>query len=43
MQGYSKDSVWVSIRVHYNGYVEASIEGYSEDRVAPTITFQYIG
>jgi hypothetical protein len=30
MLGYSKGSKGPSITVHYNGYVEASMKGYSK-------------
>jgi hypothetical protein len=34
MQGYSKDSLWPSITVHYMGYQEASKQIYSNGFLA---------
>jgi hypothetical protein len=31
MQGCSKGSVWAFITVNYNGYLEACMQGYSEE------------
>jgi hypothetical protein len=37
MQGYYKGSLGHSIKVHYNGPVEASMQGYSNGSVGPII------
>jgi hypothetical protein len=41
MQGYSKVSSGRSIKVHYNGQVEASTQAYSKVSVKPSITIVY--
>jgi hypothetical protein len=43
MIGYSKGSVGLLISVHYNGYVEASMQDYSKDSVRPLIPVHYNG
>jgi hypothetical protein len=36
MQAYNKKSVRPLMTVHYNGYVEACMQGYSKFCVAPS-------
>jgi hypothetical protein len=38
MQDYNKGSVVPLMTVHYNGYVEHSIQGYSKCSVVPFMT-----
>jgi hypothetical protein len=35
MQGYSKDSVSTFIKVHYNGKVDSSMQGYIKGKLGP--------
>jgi hypothetical protein len=43
MQDYSKGSVGPIIPVHYNGLVEASMQGISKSSVGPFIPVLYNG
>jgi hypothetical protein len=43
MQAYSKGSVGPFMTVHYNGYLEVSIQGYSKGSVGSFMTVHYNG
>jgi hypothetical protein len=43
MQCYGKESVGNFIAVHYNGQVEAYMQGYSKSSVGPYLTVHYNG
>jgi hypothetical protein len=41
MLAYSKDSVGPYITEHYNGYVEASMQGCCKGSLVPSVTGHY--
>jgi hypothetical protein len=43
MQGYFKGSFGACITVHYNGYIEASKQGYSKESLGHFISVQNNG
>jgi hypothetical protein len=43
MEGNNKGSAGHCIKVHYNGYVEASMQDYSKFSVRPSIQIHYNG
>jgi hypothetical protein len=43
MKGYINGSIGSSITVHYNAYIEASMQGYSNGSFGSSITVHYNG
>jgi hypothetical protein len=43
MEVYSKGSVGPFMTIHYNGYVDASMEGYSKGNLGTFISVHYNG
>jgi hypothetical protein len=41
MQGYRKGSCWASLPIHYNGYVDASMQVYNKGSVGPKMSVHY--